>query len=170
MIKTYNLLLSGLAKFMIQVYTPKNSKSFTSLADLRWFLFSRYSKDASSLPPTFAALKYKVFRSHFVTLVFKSCFKAIQNLPDPTGFGWELENNQLLPPITTDELPAPIGLIELSMCACKADCSTARCICRKHKLICTDMCKCSESCENDDIEDDDDELETGSESDEEDEQ
>ena len=65
--------------------------------------------------------------------------------------------------ITTDELPAPIGLIELSMCSCKAECDTARCVCRKHKLICTDMFKCSEACKNDELEDSE-EIETGDES------
>ncbi|MEO0688203.1 MAG: hypothetical protein AAFY76_24880 [Cyanobacteria bacterium J06649_11] len=124
---------------------------------MRWHLFSKYSKDASHLPPTLPALKYKVFRSHYIALVFKSCFKSIQNLPDPNGFGWELEDDHLVA-ITTDELPAPIGLIELSMCSCKQDCSTARCHCRKNKLICTDMCKCSDKCENDGVEDDDEGL------------
>lgn len=155
-------------KFVIQVYTPSNTRPFENIADLRWYLFSKHCKDASNLPPTFAALKYKIFRSHYVALVFKSCFKSKQQLPEPTGFGWELEDDRLVA-ITTDELPAPIGLIELSMCSCKTDCSTARCTCRKNKLICTDMCKCSDECENDDVDnDDDDDLETGNESDEED--
>ena len=33
-----------------------------------------------------------------------------------------------------DDLPAPLALIELSVCACKSDCSTNRCKCRKKQL------------------------------------
>ena len=55
-----------------------------------------------------------------------------------------------LDPILTDNLPAPLGLIELSVCACKGDSSNNRCKCYKNKFVCTDMCKCSH-CSNDDV-------------------
>jgi len=87
-----------------------------------------------------------------------------QNLPDPTGFGWELENGNLVP-IMTDDLPAPIGLIELCLCSCKTTCQTDRCSCQKNKLVCTEMCKCTDSCEN--VENDDTGCLTGSDEEEE---
>ena len=50
----------------------------------------------------------------------------------------------------TDELPAPVALIELSVCSCKKDkCDSNRCKCYKNNLQCTDMCKC-EDCKNTD--------------------
>ena len=52
-----------------------------------------------------------------------------------------------------DDLPAPTGLIELSMCSCKSPCQTDRCMCRKNKLLCTEMCKCVDTCKNCDNDD-----------------
>ena len=54
----------------------------------------------------------------------------------------------------TDELPAPIALIELRVCACKTKFVGVEkmqkiCKCRKNKLQGTDMCKCI-NCANDD--------------------
>ena len=62
-------------------------------------------------------------------------------------------------PILTDELPAPLALIELSVCSCKTKCITSKCKCGKNALQCADMCKCVD-CENDDVHDaSDNELE-----------
>ena len=56
----------------------------------------------------------------------------------------------------TDNLPAPIGLIELGVCNCESGCASKWCRCLKNNLVFTDMCKC-QNCENADdfdIEDD----------------
>lgn len=105
-----------------------------------------------------SALKYKIFRSHFVTLVLKRATWSMQNLPAPEGYGWEREGETLIP-IMTDNLPAPLATIELSVCGCKSDCSTNRCRCAKHDLPCTDMCKCNE-CLNTGDKDEEIELES----------
>ena len=49
----------------------------------------------------------------------------------------------------TDQLPAPVSVIEMSVCKCNTWCANQRCIFRKNKLACTEMCKCSD-CENED--------------------
>lgn len=118
------------------------------MPELRWQLFSKHSVEVSKLPPTQAALKYRIFRCHYVCTVLKKCDTPIQDLRDPQGFGWEAKGNSLVP-ILTDDLPAPVGLVELSMCGCKGVCDSNRCCCFKNKLTCTDMCKCSEDCCND---------------------
>ena len=130
----------------MRAYT-KSGINVESIADLRWLLFSKYGYEIATLPPTTGALKYRIFRSHYVALVLKKCSEPTQNLPDPVNFGWELENGNLVPIMTVD-LPAPSGLIELSMCSCKTSCETNRCSCRRNKLLCTDMCKCGDNCEN----------------------
>ena len=56
-----------------------------------------------------------------------------------------------------NELPAPLALIELSLCSCKTNCYSNRCKCRKNRLICTDMCKCV-GCENEDDDQSDEEI------------
>ena len=60
------------------------------------------------------------------------------NLPSPERYGWEL-NGTSLDPIMTDNLPAPLALVELSICNRKRGCSTRRCKCFKISLVCTNI-------------------------------
>ena len=60
-----------------------------------------------------STLKHRIFRAHYAALILK-CTSSIQNLPDPSGFDWELDIRNLFP-IMIDDLPAPTGLTELSM-------------------------------------------------------
>ena len=50
-----------LEKFVVKFYKRTRGFDSTSLGDLRWFLFSKFQNDAEKLPPTFSALKYKIF-------------------------------------------------------------------------------------------------------------
>ena len=138
--------LEALEKFVVKLYASSDSACET-LADLRWFLFSRYQLDAEKLPPTFEAFKYKVFRSHFINFVWRRCHLPFQNLPCPENYGWDVDIEGSYDPIMTQNLPAPIAIIEMSSCSCKTGCSTNRCSCRKNGLVCTDLCKCKE-CQN----------------------
>ena len=63
-------------------------------------------------------------------------------------------------PISTNNLPIPLALIELSAYGCKIGCKTNRCKCRKSGFTWTGMCECAQ-CENNDcwIEDADNVLE-----------
>ena len=122
-------------------------KLVDTIADLRCLLFSKYSCEVLNLPQTMSTLKYRIYRAHYAALILKKCTSSIQNLPDPCGFGWKLDNRNLVP-IMTGDLPAPTGLIELVMCSCKTGCSSGRCTCKKNNLLCTEMCKCSDACEN----------------------
>ena len=121
-------------------------------------MFSKFQCEISNLPPTNTALKYNIFRCHYVTLVLRRSLSTLQNLPSPLNYGWESSGEAYLP-ILTDKLPAPFALIELSGCSCITRCATNRCKCRKNALQRTDMCKCVD-CENDDAHDaSDNELE-----------
>ena len=60
-----------------------------------------------------STLKHRIFWAHYAALILKYT-SSIQNLPDPSGFGWELDIRNLFP-IMIDDLPAPTGLTELSM-------------------------------------------------------
>ena len=124
-------------------------KLVSTIADLRWLLFSKYSSEVSKLPPTMSTLKYRTSRTHYAALILKKCTSSIQNLPDPCEFGWELDKGNLVP-IMTGGLPAPTGLIELSLCSCKSGSSSGRYTCKKNNLLCPEMCKCSDACENSD--------------------
>ena len=146
--------LETLEQWLVIAYGGnKLPEDVQSIPQLRWYLFSKYQYEAEKLPPTPAAFKYKVFRSHFFTLVLRRSLVALQNLPNPLNYGWEMINNTISP-IMTDELPAPLALIELSVCGCKTTCNSNRCKCFKNKLNCTDMCKCT-NCENDGVDNED---------------
>ena len=93
-------------------------------------------------------LKYKIFRCHYISLVLRKSLLTMQELPWPLSYGWE-SYGDTYKAIMTDELPAPVALIELSVCACKTNCVNNRCKCRKNKLQCADMCKYID-CANDD--------------------
>ena len=152
------ITLEDIERFVVNTYAKNKDSGLTTLPQVRWYLFSKCQCDAASLPPTMSALKFKIFRSHYVCMVLKRAHLPYQQLPNPENYGWEL-NGDSLDPIMTDNLPAPIALIELSMCSCKTGCKTGRCRCLKHDLVCTDMCKCK-NCENDGSDNSDDEFES----------
>ena len=124
-------------------YCPSN---VTTIPQIRWHLHSKLKCEFNKLPPTQAALQYKIFRSHYVTLVLRRAYLAITNLPFPLGHGWETKDD-VYELIMKDELPVPTELMELSVCGCKTS-RTMRCKCIKNHLMCTDLCKCV-SCKND---------------------
>ena len=145
--------LEQLEKFVVALYGgPKIKRSISTLADLRWYLFSRYQHEADKLPPTFAALKYQIYRAHFVTMVLRRSHLPLQKLPPVTNFGWEVVD-ELLTPVMTDQLPTPITLLEMSACSCQTKCLTRRCKCYKNGFVCTDMCKCNNCLNSDDAND-----------------
>ena len=140
--------LEALESFVVKLYGgTQRPHDMLTIPSLRWFLFCKNQHDVERLPPTMGALKNKVFRSHYITLVLRRSHLSHQHLPNPLNYGWENLDN-ILVPIMTDDLPAPLALIELSVCKCKGSCVNRRCKCVKHNLVCTDMCKCK-SCEND---------------------
>lgn len=150
-------ILEVVERFVVSLYGgTKCPKNITSLSDLRWYLFSKFQLEANKLPPTFGAFKYKLFRTHYITMVLRRSHLPIQKLPPPLNYGWENEDSSLVQ-ILTDNLPAPMALIELSSCSCKSSCSNNRCKCRKNGFTCTDMCKCLECRNNDDEENEADE-------------
>ena len=80
-------------------------------------VFGRYQHEGDKLPPTFEALKYKTFRSHYVTMVLRRAHLSKQNLPSPLDFGWECTEKNKITPIMTGNLPAPLALIEMVSCS-----------------------------------------------------
>ena len=144
-------LKQSLEKLVVTLYTSKRkdlSERYSALQDvgvLRWELHSKFAEDSSALPPTPAALKFHIQRANFITLAWKRYISALDPiLPNLIGNGWD-EN---LVPIMTDELPAPDFSLELTVCRCKkSNCANNQCSCRRHKLVCTEACHCS-NCEN----------------------
>ena len=124
-------------------------KLVDTIADLRWLLFIQYPYKVSKIHPTMSTLKYGIFQAHYAALILKKCTLSIQNLPDLCGFSCKLDNENLIS-IMTDDLSAPTGLTEMSMCSCKTVSPSGRFTCKKNNLLCTEMCKCSDVFENSD--------------------
>lgn len=43
---------------------------------------------------------------------------------------------------------APPEIQKVLACSCKTGCQRASCSCRKHGLLCSEACKCNDTCEN----------------------
>ena len=112
-------VLESIEKWLVQAYGGKKlPTNIDTIPKLRWYLFSKFQCSIEKLPPTVAALKLKVFRSHYVTLVLRRACMNLQRLLSFESYGWETMNDRIVP-IMTEELPAPIALIELSVCSSK---------------------------------------------------
>ena len=77
---------------------------------------------------------------------------AFRELPDPEKHGWLLKDNTYLP-VPYKGKVAPDSIMNLVKCGCsKTNCRTSRCKCYKANMTCTDLCQCSDKCENCDLE------------------
>ena len=94
------------------------------------------------LPPTCDSIGLHITRANYQAMVSTRSLKAFQDLPPPTGNGWELEDG-CLKPVFMSQDAAPEGLGELTVCKCqKSACKPASCVCKMSNLPCT----CTEAC------------------------
>ena len=104
------------------------------------------------LPPTQAALDFKITRSHYFSKICRNANDAV-----PEQFGSKLKND-IYEVVLIDVANV---ITELSFCKCQTECQTEcktmRCKCRRNNLTCTEMCSCTD-CQNDDDNKDDDEY------------
>ena len=136
-------------KAMCLLYQPSQSTA-EGLNQLRCTKFAQKAATsttyvyACSIPPTAAAARQHSLR---VYLQLQTWIGRSETL-NPKDWGWEMINN-MYQPIYTDQLPAPADLLKVIRCACKGDCSTFRCTCRKNGLECSTACAdCKGSCTN----------------------
>ena len=133
--------MGRLERWVVTAYgESKCSATIKAISELRWYLYSKFQSDISDLPPTTAALEYKIFRCHYIALLLRKSLLTMQELPSPLSYGWESYRELSVSAIMTKELLFPIALIELCVCACKTKCVNNRCKCRKNKLRCTGLC------------------------------
>ena len=146
-------LNDGLSKFLMKAYMTKGIIA-SSIAELRWQLFSKKQLTAEKLPPTMGALKWKVKRAYYVASVWKKSLQSFMvEYLDPLNFGWNsnCSNGQQLLPTLTEEPPAPQATLELTYCGCKkTKCAAGSCGCHKIGLKCTELCNCID-CSNEGI-------------------
>ena len=135
-----------LQEFVLDLYCRHLPDTVKNIANLWYYLFSKYQKNLEHLPPTVETLQQKAKRSYYVAHVLKHALDAHPFYPDLTSCGWVLSEGTLAP-IATEDLPAPSKMIELTMCSCSTNCLTNWCRRKKYNLVCTDICRCCK-CEN----------------------
>ena len=79
-----DLTVTSLEKYVVRLFCE--SGKLNSLTNVRWSMYIK-QQDCNNLPPTKAALKYKVSRSHLVCLIWKSSHLQIPKYCDPTTRG-----------------------------------------------------------------------------------
>ena len=84
--------IKDIEHFVMTIYTRNIPNHVKNIGELRWYMLSKYQNEAEKLPPTAAALNYKIRRSHYMSLVWKQSRKIHPDLPSPTECGWEEED------------------------------------------------------------------------------
>ncbi|CAH3142523.1 unnamed protein product, partial [Porites lobata] len=81
---------------------------------------------------------------------------SLRRYPDLCSNSCFVTGTAVWVPVMTNLPPAPEAIIQLVRCKCaKSRCSNNRCQCQKAGLVCTDLCLCSEDCQNEYAESDD---------------
>ena len=144
-----NTMIDALEMFVCKLYDPRTQS--TSIAEVRWKIFSAKQLEATKLPPTRDALLQTISRAHYQSMIWWYDNVAKPDLPSPTLYGWKKED-EILVPVTTVLPAAPKAVIELVKCGCvKSKCAQNSCACRSNGLNCTELCGCfadEETCLN----------------------
>ena len=122
-------------KVLVELYGGKAEENLNKLRHRKYHdkVCTRGRQlEPQNLPPTSAAAKYHSLRVFLQVKQWQGRDESmlIEN------WGWKLCNGQVVP-IATDLPAAPERLLRMIRCNCTADCSTARCTCRKHGLHCS---------------------------------
>ena len=139
--------VTALEKFVCSLYCPKSS-GIVTIPQCRWYLFSQKHAEGEKLPPTRATLREHIHRAHFIRMIWVTADEPCPRLPAPTDYGWVLENERLVP-VRSTGLPAPLSILMLIKCNCKASsCTGSKCSCIHARMKCTELCGCSDDCQN----------------------
>ena len=91
-------------------------------------------------------------RAKFQMKLWFHADEAVLPEDTPEENGWERDETYGYLPLTTNDLIAPVSVVELVSCkSCKTGCNTKRCACYRVGEACTDFCGCGEYCENVDM-------------------
>ena len=107
MVKCYETAMKGIEQYVKSLYPTNHPSNVTAPSHLRWCIFSEHQYFVELLPPTPEALKYKIFRCHFMCMVWKrSRAEARSYLPSLTDIGW-IEHGEEMKGETADLITAP---------------------------------------------------------------
>jgi len=140
--------IDKLEEFVCRLYCSK--KHLRTLKDTRYDLYCLDTSRCERLPPTSAAFKETVLRAACTAITWGRSNLSVRVVPDPVNYGWKLVEGKFIPIPYVGRI-APDSILDLVKCGCaEGTCSTERCKCNKAGLACTDMCRCSDNCNNTD--------------------
>ncbi len=126
-----------------------NRKKMANLNQLRYELFCSKKANSEKLPPTMDAFMQHLKRVNYQSFIWLHAHQKDLNLPNPADCGWKLNESGQLVPDPMTKAAAPDTLLVFVECACKGNCETRRCRCRREDMVCSDLCGCDvEICEN----------------------
>ena len=139
-------LFSMVGKFVCKFYTVK-AKNVSERRYLK-FYGKKKTPEPQQLPPAADALFCHCERVSHATAVAKQSLISNPVIPSlGKEFGWSIQNGSLeiqwmlLPPATDN-------VLNLINCSCKKGCKTNAYICKLNGLQCTELCQCTDECEN----------------------
>ena len=94
------------------------------------------------MPPSSSVAGYHSLR------VYHQIQEWLGNHLDPLEYGWKVSDDKITP-ITTDLPVAPEYILQRIKCACRANCKSGNCSCKRVTLYCTKDCGCNtDECTN----------------------
>ena len=108
--------LATVEKLLFKIY----GANVSTINKARYVLFCQKQATGESLPPTDDALKFHVMRVNYRLSIWKKALVAKPTIPLPTGNGWHLEDDILVPTLIERE-PAPNTPVEFTTCGCQKD-------------------------------------------------
>ena len=120
----------------------------SNVPDLWYVMFCAKGAEIGShqLPPSRASLHKHILHANYQAYIWRSCLSSMENIPLPEGFGWKVNQGELLID-WTDDKAAPDVVLGLMPCTCKKVCDQEKCSCAANGISCTDTCKCK-TCAN----------------------
>ena len=126
-------------KALVVLYNGKSTDTLDSFRHQRFC--EKVASSAShvqhpqALPPTSGAAKYRSLRVYLQVQEWQGSADGLR----PTDWGWQ-QCDEGFVPLQTDLAPAPENMLRVIRCNCLTDCSTLRCMCKKHSIECTPAC------------------------------
>ena len=127
--------------------------------ELRYQLFcaKRGEVESSQLPPCRDCLFMHVLRANYQAAIWNFCLQAHPAVPNPTQYGWTVDDDDKLAIHWMRAPPAPDVVLELLACKCVRSCKLPECTCLTNELPCTEMCKL-QTCSNNQKQQEDEEC------------
>ena len=109
-----------------------------SMDELRnWMFHHTKSATLTQLPPTSHSIRVHMLQAFYATHFMVNLLHEHPNELDPKQFGYEMEDDLLMPTNLLNSLPDHF----MQHCNC-TKCATTRCNCQRHNIPCCKFCKC----------------------------